>query len=90
MKKTKGNSGEKYIPISCNYYDYLESIATLKKVVQIVYLNPRGTEEIVEGRILDFRIKDKVEYLVLTDQQTIRLDKLIRVDGVLLSDNKFC
>lgn len=90
MKNKEDKPEEKYIPISCNYYDYLESMATLKKVVQIVYFNSQGTEVVAEGRIRDFRIIDKVEYLVLSDQQTIRLDKLIRVDGVSIGDSKYC
>ena len=71
-----------YTPINCSYYDELEALATLKKPTQIVY-RPSGDsdQETIQGVIKTFIIKEKIEYLQLTDGQEIRLDWLIEVDG---------
>jgi len=71
-----------YIPINCSYYDELEAFATLRKEVTIIY-RTAGDQETAEakGIIETFRIRDKVEYLLLRDGQEIRLDWLVTVDG---------
>lgn len=73
-----------YQPISCSFYDELEAWATLKKHCVIEYQGEDGNELKVEGKIVDFFIKDKVEYLKLDSTQSIRLDYLIRVNGKAL------
>ncbi|MEZ5042602.1 MAG: hypothetical protein R2828_22080 [Saprospiraceae bacterium] len=74
-----------YQPISCSYYDHLEALATLRKKVTIHYLNSAGVATSIQAIIKDFFVKDKVEFMVLDDGTTIRLDQLIDVDGQVLS-----
>lgn len=81
---------DKYTPISCSYYDHLEALATLGKKVPIRYWDDREKEITIDGRIVDFQIMQKVEYLILADGTSIRLDRLISVDQILLSDFKSC
>ncbi|MBK8503701.1 MAG: hypothetical protein IPL46_16705 [Saprospiraceae bacterium] len=81
---------EKYIPISCTFYDHLEALATLGKKVKIRYLNEQENETTIEDRIVDFQIIQKVEYLIPADGKMIRLDKLISVDQIMLSDFQSC
>lgn len=80
----------KYKPISCNYYDHLEAIATLGKKVPIRYWDDREKEITIDGRIIDFQIAQEVEYLILAEGISIRLDRLISVDQLLLSEFKTC
>lgn len=70
-----------YHPVSCSFYDHLEALATLKRVVKIHFVNDLEDQISVEGMIVDFEIADKAEYLVLHTGQKIRLDKLINVEG---------
>jgi Rho-binding antiterminator len=70
-----------YRPINCNYYDELEAIATLRKRVPIIYESKNGPITVEGVGIRDLYTKDKEEFLVLTNGQTIRLDFLIEVDG---------
>ena len=70
-----------YQPISCNFYDELEALATLKKSCQISYKDINDKILTISGVISDFFIKDKIEFLQLKNGQTIRLDYLIEVDG---------
>ena len=80
----------KYIPISCSYYDELEAHATLGKECEIIFTDEQGKEKVIRGIIKTFFIKDKVEFLQLENGEEIRLDKLISVDGKLLSDSPKC
>jgi len=69
-----------YVPISCSFYDFLEKAATLGRLSTIEYLNEDRVVQ-VESKIQTLVIKDKVEYMVLENGQSIRLDYLISFDG---------
>ncbi|OON71171.1 hypothetical protein [Hymenobacter sp. CRA2] len=70
-----------YRPISCSFYDELEARATTRQPCTLRFRDapeaPIGTRE---GVIEDLYIRDKVEYLRLTDGFELRLDKLVGVD----------
>ncbi|PSR11526.1 MAG: hypothetical protein DA408_20865 [Bacteroidetes bacterium] len=71
-----------YLPINCNFYDELEAYATLRQPVTIVFQDPAAAEpQTVRTRILDFYIRDKVEFMVVEKEPAIRLDWLLLVDG---------
>ena len=55
---------DKYIPINCHLYDQLEEFAVKKSKVQITYLD-NYEEKVIEDMIIDFRTKNKEEYLIL-------------------------
>lgn len=76
---------EIYQPISCNFYDHLEATATLRKRIIIRYLDPVGKATSTFAKIKDLYAKEKVEYMVLDNDQTIRLDHLLAVDGEKLA-----
>lgn len=65
-----------YSPIDCNVYDLYESAATLKRPV---VLSLEGGEE-VSGTIVDLFIRDRIEWLRLSDGQEIRLDRIRRME----------
>ncbi|MEO6167168.1 MAG: GNAT family N-acetyltransferase [Chitinophagales bacterium] len=73
-----------YSPIDCNFYDELESIATLKKKSQINYRNEIGVSIKTEVAIKTFITRDKEEFAELENGEVIRLDQLISVDGKML------
>jgi len=72
-----------YIPISCSFYDYLEEAATLKRLSVIDYYE-NGENVNVESRIATLLVRDKVEYMLLENEETIRLDTLISFNGKAL------
>jgi len=80
---------ETYIPISCNLYDEFEALATLGKQVHIHY-DLDQIRTCVEGFIKDFRIRNKVEYMILESGLEIRLDHLISVNDLIMSDWRSC
>lgn len=70
-----------YRPINCSYYDELEAIATLRKRVAVIYEGKQGQQKLEAVGIVNLYTKNKEEFVVLTNGQTIRLDHLISVDG---------
>jgi len=79
-----------YIPISCVYYDLIEHYAVRKEVVHIIIQSEKGPEEF-HSRILDTRVKEKVEYMLIeTPAMSIRMDQIVSLNGEKLSDFTSC
>lgn len=73
---------EKYIPISCSFYDRLEAWAIQCQHVEIQYRDVSGVESTVITLINDLQAKEGVEYAMLDNGLQIRLDQLIQVNGI--------
>ena len=69
-----------YTPIDCSFYDRLEEAATLRRVIQIEYMQD-GQRRTISARINDLRLMDGAEWMILETGVSIRLDDLLRVDG---------
>jgi len=80
------HSHSSYIPINCSFYDYLEEAATLGSLSTIEYLDNTGVVQ-VESKIQTMVIRDKIEYMVLENRRSIRLDHIISFNGVPLPKN---
>lgn len=74
-----------YKPISCNFHDELEAICVLKKKCEIIYSDGEA-EKSITGLIKDIITKKDGEFIEMDGGETIRLDKLISVNGLKLSD----
>ena len=72
-----------YQPINCNFYDILEATAVKRKTVPIVIIEDKIQKKI-ESKIIDLYAKDSIEYMVMENDKTIRLDQIVSVDGVIL------
>ena len=44
----------------------------------------------IEQKIIDLKIIDKAEYMILENTQKIRLDKILLFNNLNPNDNKFC
>lgn len=73
-----------YRPIDCSIHDRLESAATQRTPVRIVFRAEDGSMSTAEDRIVDVFARGGVEYLRLAGGAEIRLDDLDSVDGVSL------
>ncbi len=80
--ETEGSGPLEYEPIACALYDRLEEAATLKKRVEIRYRDGKGQPMEIRGRIIDLRVSQGAEWLVLEEGLTLRLDQLLYLDGV--------
>ena len=70
-----------YKPIDCSLHDELESAATLRRTVSIVYETSEESLE-VKDRIVDVFSKDGEEFIRLASGLTIRLDRIISFEGI--------
>ena len=71
-----------YVPIDCEFHDVLESLATVRKRARIVFLGPAGDREVRDAVVADVFVRDSAEYLQLDSGETVRLDRLVEVDGI--------
>jgi Rho-binding antiterminator len=74
-----------YKPISCDFYDELEALAVMHRKVEIVYRSEAGNPLTVQAVINNLYVVEHVEYMLLDNNQVIRLDALISVDGKMLA-----
>jgi len=74
-----------YIPVSCDFEDELESLATLRQKSLIIYRN--SVNELVEaqGLIVDIYAANKADFLKLDDGTEIRLDRIVSVNDKKVS-----
>jgi Rho-binding antiterminator len=79
------HQSEKYRSISCSYYDQLEVYATKRTHCSVVYRIDEA-EKTSEGIIVDVYAKDGAEYLKLNNGIIIRLDQLVSINDVPVSN----
>lgn len=84
MSESNKSVQQNYQPISCSFHDVLEASATLRKNVEIRFLQENGSSETIHAVILDIYTQDRAEFIKLDSNQSIRLDQLISVDGTIL------
>lgn len=80
---------DEYQSIACHFYDELEAAAVKKVICTIVYQEEDEKKEIKQ-KIVDLKIIDKAEYMILENAQKIRLDKILLFNNLNPNDNKFC
>lgn len=75
-----------YLPINCEFHDLLESLATTRKSAQIHFRDAEGVEQQRTAVVADVYVHNGAEYLLLSTDETLRLDQLVQVDGEKLAD----
>ncbi len=71
-----------YTPVDCLFYDILEAVVIKKQETDISYFSEDGNEHQLHGIIRDIvTLKNKGEYIVLNNDEKIRLDRIITLDG---------
>ncbi len=76
-----------YKPIACSFYDIIETAAVKKSDINITYLNNGEITERVNVQITSINSKNKAEYITLSDNTEVRLDKILTINGVVLRNN---
>ncbi len=72
-----------YAPINCSLYDVLEATAVRGKIAEIIYRDATGRTHQISARIEDlYSTAAKEEYAKLSGGLTLRLDRLVSVDGM--------
>ena len=70
-----------YIPVACGFHDELES-ACVRRVLNTIIYDSNGKEKKVDDFIVDIKVKNKEEFVVLKEKGEIRLDKIINFNGL--------
>ena len=75
-----------YVPISCEFHDHLEDLAPVRRPARIRYLADDGTPQERDATVADVFSRGGAEYVSLGSGETVRLDRLVEVDGRKLAD----
>ena len=75
-----------YQAISCEFHDVLEARATLRKPVAVHYRDETGALQRRSAVITDVFARGGADYLTLSSGETVRLDRVVEVDGEKLAD----
>lgn len=78
-----------YVPVSCDLYEKLEEYAVRRRQCDILYRDDIGQTLTIRDRIVSLSVQDKVEYVRLEGGSSIRLDALIKLDGMSLPANAY-
>ena len=70
-----------YKTVSCQFYDELEALA-VKKIKSKIFYMDNENEKYIEDLIVDFRTRNKEEFLILKNGTQIRLDKIIKINEI--------
>ncbi len=80
---------DKYIPISCAYYDEFEAAAVKRIECTIVYKD-KNEEKTINAKVIDFKTINKEEFMILDNGLKIRLDKIVLFNDLSPSDKDYC
>jgi Rho-binding antiterminator len=69
-----------YKPISCDFHDLLEAVATTRKSVSLRFLDEQGSLQHRNAGILDVYSRGGAEFVTISTGETVRLDRLVEVD----------
>lgn len=70
-----------YIPVSCDLIDQIEIFATSKKIIKLVYI--RNNKEVSKDILIKtWETSNKEEFLVTNQDDRIRLDHILSIDGI--------
>lgn len=72
---------EDYQPISCDYVDYIEHLATLKQEVVINYMDNLKIRTSFKDVLLTWKNEEDGEYLYTKNRLKIRLDYIVSIEG---------
>ena len=70
-----------YSPISCEFHDRLEDLATVRKLTRIRFRDRGGVLQQRDATIADVYSRAGAEYVSLSSGEILRLDQLVEVDG---------
>lgn len=75
------NRESEYHSLSCSLYDQLEAFSVRRDRCTVRYRNEDEIHFVV-GTLTDVFAKDGAEYLTIDNSTTVRLDRLIDVNGI--------
>jgi len=80
-EELKDSIEKEYTPISCDYVDYIEHLATLNEVVSIKYLVGQLTKTANEDQLLTWKNEGGEEFLYTKNGLKIRFDQIVSINN---------
>ncbi|NJB85844.1 transcriptional antiterminator Rof (Rho-off) [Lewinella marina] len=74
-----------YQPIDCSFYDRLEAAITTREPIELIYRMGDGKVNAMTCRLEDTKTDQTEEYLKLEGEHWLRLDRIVSLDGVLIT-----
>lgn len=78
-----------YVPISCSFYDEFEAAAVKRINCEIIYKDEEMEKSTI-AKVIDFKTKNKEEFMILDRGIQIRLDKIISFNKLKPEDKNYC
>lgn len=75
-----------YSPISCDFHDILEAVATTRRPVGLRFLDEGGSLQHRNASILDVYSRSGAEFITISTGETLRLDRLVAVGNAKRAD----
>ncbi|PPK84129.1 hypothetical protein CLV84_4280 [Neolewinella xylanilytica] len=70
-----------YVSVDCGFYDLIEKVAVSNKEVQLTMRRANGVPMTTHSGIKSTKTHRKEEYVQLTDECWIRMDRILSIDG---------
>lgn len=70
---------EVYEPVDCDFSDELEFAVIRQLPVEVKYWNVKNELHAIRGRIIDIYAENKAEYIKMSNQTLVRLDRIASV-----------
>lgn len=74
-----GDIPKEYEPVDCDFTDELEFAVIRQLPVEVKYWNSKDEVHSIRGKIIDIFARDKAEYIKMSNQTLIRLDRISSV-----------
>lgn len=79
MFQNPGDIPEEYQPVDCDFSDEIEFAVIRQLPVEVKYWNVKDQLHAIRGKILDIYIEKKAEYIKMSNQTIVRLDRISSV-----------
>ena len=72
---------DSYLPVDPDYYDTINNLADNNSMFSVIYFLPEKTLGEVKGEFLRIDKRDDGDYMILKDQDPVRIDRIITFSG---------
>lgn len=78
----KKPSNQPYHPIDCSFYDRIEAAIVLRTPVLLEFVEADNSPVTKQIHLINTRIADGEEYVILENGQEVRMDRIISLNGI--------
>ena len=72
---------DSYLPVDPDYYDIINNLSESNSMFRVIYFLPDQTLGEVKGEFSRIDKRDDGDYIILKDQDLVRIDRIITFSG---------